>query len=171
MSERASHRSMWPAGSKFARPEDSVGFLLWQALHLWQRRATAGLADLDLTHMQFTILAGVGWLGRDGTAPNQTAVAAHCRLDLMTVSQILRTLEKKGFLVRAPDETDGRAKALRLTDNGAAALASALPRIDAMDTEFFAACDVEVLMAELGAVYRAHGEGPNRRREDDDSSR
>ena len=155
MSTRQRTQSGWPAGSKFAAPEDSVGFLLWQSLHLWQRYATAGLADLNLTHMQFTVLAGIGWLSRDGAAPIQTAVADHCKLDAMTVSQIVRVLEKKGFIDRSTAADDARAKALRLTATGTAALAAALPRIDDLDTSFFAAADVGALTRELAALYRS----------------
>lgn len=155
MSNRQTRPSRWPAGSKFARPEDSVGFLLWQTLHLWQRHATAGLADLNLTHMQFTVLAGIGWLSRDGALPIQSAVADHCKLDAMTVSQIVRVLETKGFITRRAAAGDARAKALLMTAAGTEALAAALPRIDEMDRAFFAPADVESLMRELGELYRA----------------
>lgn len=159
MSVRQSKKSQWPAGSKFARPEDSVGFLLWQTLHRWQRYATAGLADLDLTHMQFTVLAAIGWLSREAAPPIQTAVADHCQLDAMTVSQLVRTLEKKGFVARTAADRDARAKAVSLTGAGTAALAAALPRIDEMDRAFFAPADVDALMRELGAVYRGPAAG------------
>lgn len=155
MSENQARPSRWPAGSKFARPDDSVGFLLWQVLHLWQRYAKDGLADLDLTHMQFNVLAGIGWLSRDGSAPIQAAVAAHSQLDVMTVSQVVRKLEKKAFITRKTSETDARAKALHLTEAGTAALTAALPLIDRLDIDFFAATDVDVLMRELDALYRA----------------
>ena len=171
MTKRNEKSMGWPAGSKFARPEDSVGFLLWQVLHIWQRTATAGLADLDLTHMQFTVLAGIGWLGRNGDAPIQSAVAAHCQLDAMTVSQIVRTLEKKGFVTREESEQDARAKAIRPTPHGTAALSRALPRIDEMDARFFGEADVERLMRELGTIYRARsGTSPHNSRENLDAS-
>ena len=105
--------------------------------------------------MQFTVLAGIGWLSRDGAAPIQAAVADHCKLDAMTVSQIVRVLEKKGFIDRSAAADDARAKAVRLTAAGATALAAALPRIDELDTGFFAAADVGALTRELGALYRA----------------
>jgi DNA-binding MarR family transcriptional regulator len=149
----------WPQVSRFATPEDSVGYLMWQVLHMWQRRAAEGLAAIGLTHMQFTLLAGVGWLARHGDAPTQAALAAHCQVDAMTVSQVVRKLEAKGLVTRTGHPADTRAKLLRLTEAGMAALTAALPEIEHMDDAFFAAADRERLTGELMTLYRAHRAG------------
>jgi hypothetical protein len=38
-------------------PDKSPGFLLWQVTLRWQRKVTIALAPLDLTHVQFVLLA------------------------------------------------------------------------------------------------------------------
>ena len=38
-------------------PNDSPGFLLWHATLRWQRGVAQALAPLDLTHVQFVLLA------------------------------------------------------------------------------------------------------------------
>ena len=43
-------------------PEDSPGFLLWHVTLRWQRDIAAALAPLDLTHVQFVLLATTWWL-------------------------------------------------------------------------------------------------------------
>jgi DNA-binding MarR family transcriptional regulator len=149
----------WPLVSRFTTPEDSVGYLLWQVLHMWQRRASEGLAAIGLTHMQFTLLAGVGWLARHGDAPTQAALAAHCQIDAMTVSQVVRKLEAKGLVSRTGHPDDTRAKALRLTEAGMAALKAALPEIEQMDDAFFDPADRARLTGELMRLYRAHRNG------------
>ena len=58
-------------------PNDSPGFLLWHATLRWQRGITAALAPLDLTHVQFVLLACTWWLNTHGEHPNQLAVARH----------------------------------------------------------------------------------------------
>ena len=145
----------WPAASRYGTPEDSVGYLLWQVLHMWQRRASVGLGGLDLTHLQFTLLAGVGWLCREGDPPSQARVAEHCQLDPMSVSQVIRKLEAKGLVTRSGHPEDTRAKAVRITERGLAALSDALPLIGAMDDAFFAAADRKALRNELLKLYRA----------------
>ncbi len=152
----------WPQVSRFTTPEYSVGYLLWQVLHMWQRRASEGLAEIGLTHMQFTLLAGLGWLGRHGDAPTQAALAAHCQIDAMTVSQVVRKLEAKGMVTRTDHPDDTRAKALALTDAGMAALKAALPEIERMDDAFFTPADRARLTGELMHLYRAHRNGPAR---------
>lgn len=52
--------------------------LLVQSLHTplrWQRTVTAALAPLDVTHVQFVLLACIWWLNRVDEDPNQLAVA------------------------------------------------------------------------------------------------
>ena len=52
-------------------PADSPGFLLWHATLRWQRGVAAVLAPLDLTHVQFVLLACTWWLNTHGEHPNQ----------------------------------------------------------------------------------------------------
>jgi hypothetical protein len=39
------------------QPNESPGFLLWHARLRWQRDIAQALAPLDLTHVQFVLLA------------------------------------------------------------------------------------------------------------------
>lgn len=44
------------------RPQDSPGFLLWRSTLRWQRTIIAALRPLELTHVQFVLLASTWWL-------------------------------------------------------------------------------------------------------------
>jgi DNA-binding MarR family transcriptional regulator len=55
----------------------------------------------------------------------------------MLVSQIVRNLEKSGFLTRAENPQDSRSYALHLSDKGRTAVKTALPVVEAIDDEFF----------------------------------
>jgi DNA-binding MarR family transcriptional regulator len=57
----------------------------------------------------------------------------------MMTSQVIRKLDARGLLERAPDPADGRARQLRLTVNGRALAASALADVEAADDNYFAA--------------------------------
>lgn len=102
-------------------PADSPGFLLWRATLRWQRGITTALRPLELTHVQFVLLASVWWLsgqtdGADGS-PSQRQVAEHAGTDVMMTSQVLRAQEARGLLTREPDAADARVR--RLTDTAA----------------------------------------------------
>ncbi len=50
------------AHSEFSYPEESPGFLLWQVSNLWQKLQRKALSQLNLTHVQFALLSGIGCL-------------------------------------------------------------------------------------------------------------
>lgn len=124
---------------KHASEEASTGFLFWQASMLWQRAIVKALAPYDLTHAQFVLLAGTGWLSNVNTTPiSQAALAALAKIDIMMTSKVVRTLVEKKLLSRVDHPTDSRAYALKLTANGAAKLQVALQAVEEMDEQFFA---------------------------------
>jgi DNA-binding MarR family transcriptional regulator len=119
------------------RPENSPGFLLWQATNQWQRRMREVLEPLGLTQVQYVLLAGLAWLQQKEPGVSQARLAQFCRTDPMMTSQVLRALERAGLIERASHATDRRARALRLTAGGATALNEAMPRVLAADAAFF----------------------------------
>lgn len=123
----------WDRASNAKTPTDSAGFLLWQVYHLWHRRITRALKPLKLTHMQFVLLACAGWLTREIPLLNQKQLSEFTGIDVMTVSQVLRTLEKKGFIRRRPHPQDPRSHAISLHASGTRILEQALPIVEASD--------------------------------------
>lgn len=121
-------------------PTDSPGLLLWRATLRWQRAVAAALKPLDLTHVQFVLLASTWWLTSvAGETPSQRRLAEHAGTDPMMTSQVVRTLEGKGLITRAEHPTDSRARALSVTRRGAGLARRALAVVEAADAEFFAA--------------------------------
>src|SRR5207248_5971848 len=105
---------------------ESPGLLLWRTTMRWQRAMTATLAPLDLTHVQFVLLASAMWLGRNGEPPNQVQLAVQAGTDVKMTSDVVVRLEAKGLIKREPDPHDSRAKAIRVTGSGIAAARSAI---------------------------------------------
>jgi DNA-binding MarR family transcriptional regulator len=131
-------------------PEESPGFLLWHVTLRWQRDMAAALAPLDLTHVQFVLLASTWWLNSQDQHPNQLAVARQAGTDVKMTSQVLRTLEAKGLLRREVDTADTRARLLRVTDRGADVAVRAIAAVEAADAAFFRATpDLAALVALL----------------------
>jgi DNA-binding MarR family transcriptional regulator len=147
----------WQAASRFIRPEDSTGYLLWQVTHAWQRQLEQALAALDLTHLQFVLLAGIGWLTRNGDLLTQVELAAFCQIDVMQISQVVRKLETKKLIRRTTHPTDTRAKVLALTPIGETKLQAALPLVERLDTAYFAACNQPVLLTQLQRLHQQNG--------------
>lgn len=127
--------------SAFASAETSPGFMLWQVTNLWQRRQREALAPLGLTHVQFVLLAGLSHLARQDESVTQIKLAQHVQTDEMMTSQVVRALEGKGLVERVPHPTDARAKALRVTNEGAALVNEAVRHVEAVDATFFAVLD------------------------------
>ena len=118
----------------------------------------AALAPHELTHVQFVLLASLWWLASDtGSPATQRQLAEHAGTDPMMTSQVVRKLEARGLVTRAPHPTDARAHHLALTRQGEALLAGALRDVEQADTDYFAPLDEDgeefiVLLARLVEV-------------------
>jgi DNA-binding MarR family transcriptional regulator len=133
-------------------PDTSPGFLLWRLTLRWQREIAAALEPLDLTHVQFVLLATTWWLNSE-QAPNQLTVATAAGTDVKMTSQVLRKLEDKGLLTRETDPADTRAKLLRVTPAGAGLAQRAIAVVEAVDASFFDQVpDRPALLAALRAL-------------------
>ena len=119
------------------KPEQSAGFLLWQVTNLWQRKMNSTLKELDLTHVQFVLLAGIAWLERFETPITQVRLSKHAKTNIMMTSKVIKTLEEKGLVLRDECETDTRAKCLSLTEKGIQKIEQALPLVKTVDEKFF----------------------------------
>ncbi len=117
------------ATASLGAPENAVGFVMWRVVHRYVREVDQALAPLDLTHLQFQTLALAGWLNRTGGPVTQSGLATSGDIHPMQVSQILKTLERKGFVARARSAEDVRAKRVEVTDSGGAALRAAMPLV------------------------------------------
>jgi DNA-binding MarR family transcriptional regulator len=129
-------------------PAESPGFLLWRATLRWQRAISATLAPFELTHVQFVLLASAWWLNGQGESPNQLAVARHAGTDVKMTSEVLRSLERKGMIVREIDPSDTRSKRVLVTDRGRKLAPTVVAAVERTDAEFFGGlADARVLAA------------------------
>lgn len=119
------------------KAEESSGFLLWQVTNLWQREIKKALEKYGITHSQFVLMASIHWLTIHKQEVTQIVLSAHTKIDPMTTSTVLRTLQQKGFLQRQEHLTDTRAKTVELTDEGKKIVKKAIVTVEKFDTEFF----------------------------------
>ena len=138
-------------------PARSPGFLLWHATLRWRRDIAAALAPLDLTHVQFVLLACTWWLNEHGEHPNQIALAAQAVTDVKMTSQVVRSLERKGLVERQVDPVDTRARRLRVTRRGARLAPRAIALVERVDAEFFEPVPRADALDLLGSLARLRG--------------
>ncbi|WP_294213892.1 MarR family transcriptional regulator [uncultured Chryseobacterium sp.] len=125
----------------FEHAEDSSGFLLWQVTNLWQRKIKKALEIYDLTHSQYVLMASIHWLELHEKEVTQIVLSSHTKIDPMTTSTVLRTLEKKQYIMRKEHVTDTRAKNIQLTKKGSDIVKQAVVTVENFDRDFFSAID------------------------------
>jgi len=143
----------------FDNAEDSSGFLLWQVTNLWQREIRKALEQYDLTHSQFVLLASTHWLTLQNKDVTQVLLSGHTKIDPMTTSTVLRTLQTKGLLKRQEHSTDTRAKTVTLTEAGKQVIKQAVITVEDFDRRFFSSLgdDAPAFNKKLLALLSYHG--------------
>lgn len=101
-------------GSEKATP----GFLVWRLSMKWRTAVDRAVAPLGLTHAQYSLVASLYGMQRDGVRPSQRRLADHTGLEPLYVSKLARSLESAGLLERTRDPRDPRAVQLALTEQG-----------------------------------------------------
>ncbi|RXH58792.1 MarR family winged helix-turn-helix transcriptional regulator [Granulicella sibirica] len=118
-------------------PENAVGFVLWRVVVRYQREVDRALVPLDLTNLQFVTLTLAAWFGRFGGSVTQRELASFGGIHPMQISQMLKTLERKGFVLRQRSPSDSRAKRVEVTQAGTNVLRKALPRVIEVQQRLF----------------------------------
>ncbi|WP_138494404.1 MarR family winged helix-turn-helix transcriptional regulator [Paenibacillus pinistramenti] len=132
--------------SEFNNEEESPGFMLWRVTNLWQKAIRNALEPYELTHPQFVLLFSCKWLNEHNgqTGITQVQLAQHAQIDVNVTSQVLRTLEKKGYIERRPHPADSRANVISVTKAGDTAASQAVQAVEAEDRAFFSGLGHEV---------------------------
>ena len=115
----------------------STGLLFIRTYHKWHGLIKNKLRTIDLTHPQFVVLTTLAALLRQQEWVSQTHIAQFSDMDVMTVSQIIRLLVKKGLIMREVHPKDSRANIILLTDMGLQKVNQALPLVESIDQAFF----------------------------------
>jgi DNA-binding MarR family transcriptional regulator len=122
---------------KFRKLDDSPGNHMKQVVKKWGKALEGLLEGMDTTATQVELLAAVANLTKDGDPVTQQDVAGFTGRDKNTVSDVLRTLEKKSYLTRSTREGNMRSKYLVLTDKGFGLVERALGEALRIDERFF----------------------------------
>lgn len=118
-------------------PDNAVGFVLWRVMHRYQREVERALGPHDLTHLQFTTLAMVGWMCRSGEPATQAELARRADIHPMQISLMLKALEAKEMVSRQRATEDTRALLVSITGKGLDALRAAFPIVIGIQRSMF----------------------------------
>lgn len=121
----------------FAKPKDSLGFLLWQTSTIWQRQIKKALDAHDISHSQFVIMALSLWFEANNCNATQVLIADWSKLDKMTISKALKKLVVLELVIKTEDDKDTRAKKVTLTNKGKGLLKELIPIVENIDQKFF----------------------------------
>ena len=124
--------------------QESTGLLFARVYNAWHGRVKKALQKVGLTHPQFIILTSLGYLELQQDLVTQVNLAAFSDMDVMTVSQVLKLLLKKGLVERREHPQDSRAKVVFLTDIGRERMNQALPLVEAIDQTYFGQLGIQV---------------------------
>ena len=133
----SAHSNSPQLAARAAAPNESRGALLERVTAHWLAQLRAALAALDLTTAQYHLLVAAAWLSAKGVAVRQSDISALADTDAVMTSEVLRTLESRGLIARAPHPTDRRAKAITVSDVGGALADRARRLVEATETRFF----------------------------------
>jgi len=133
------------------------GVLLWNVSKLWQQQLNSALEEIGLSSTNAVILSNMLHLELEHQQANQGMLAELSNVDLMTTSNALRTLQKKGFIDRNTDPHDKRAYILSLTTEGRHTAYQALRRIAHCHQHFFGRLQDQELAQFAGSLTKLLG--------------
>lgn len=116
---------------------DSAGFLFIRVYNKWHSEIKTQLQTLGITLPQFVVITTLAYLSQEEENVTQVMISNFSDMDVMTVSQVLKLLERDGMLTRSKHPSNARANCIELEAKGVALLSEAMPKVLAIDKAFF----------------------------------
>jgi DNA-binding MarR family transcriptional regulator len=102
--------------SAHAQPPLPIGALFRFGLEEIRQRIATGVRDAGFSDVRPTHVTLFRWPGPDGRRPSEVAAEVH--ISKQRINDLLRDLERLGYLSLEPDSNDSRARIIRLTKRG-----------------------------------------------------
>lgn len=134
---------------KLENPEEDLGYLIWRITKYWQRGKHRILDEFGLTGSQIEIMGAIYHLSQEENEVTQIILSQETEIDPMTVSTILRNLQKKGLVTRKESLVDTRARVVDLTAEGKELFERAISKVRVAQQTLFENIDVETIKNQL----------------------
>lgn len=112
----ASARHRRESGDERDRAEPNLGRLLLVAFELFSDEIISGIRSRGFPDFRLTDTRVVRNLEEEGT--RITELAERARMTKQAMSELVRRVERRGYVERRPDPDDGRAKRVHMTETG-----------------------------------------------------
>lgn len=117
----------------------------------WRQQIDTALNKAGMTDATWMPLVH---LNETGGGITQKELAARLGIDASSLVRLLDILERKSLIVRRPDEIDGRARRLYLTDAGEARMSEIRALLWQTENEMLAGIDEDQAAAMLAGMER-----------------
>lgn len=127
--------------------KDNIGFYIWRLTKIWERTKQSVLTEFGLTSPQLEVLGAIEKMCESDQAVRQVDIAQALDTDPMTVSSILRNLERKEYVKRNKKDIDTRALFITITPDGSELLERAEAKAQMFQEKLFKDIDInEVIL-------------------------
>ncbi|WP_371218695.1 MarR family winged helix-turn-helix transcriptional regulator [Orientia tsutsugamushi] len=135
---------------------ESPSFTFAQAYFTWKRITDRALDAVSLTHTQYVFMGTLFELEKHQDKATQNDLAKLTNSDVAMTSQILRTLQKRGLVLREQIEGDERTKYSSLSPAGKKLVKKAAEIMKTNEKEYFAPVekDMEQFLTYLKVLTR-----------------
>jgi len=132
--------------------KEDIGYLIWKIIKFWQRGKHRILDEYGITASQMEVMGAIYKRKNDHAEITQILLSLDTDIDPMTISTIIRNLQKKGLITRKESETDTRARVVELTENGNQLFQKALDKVKKEHNHLFRNVDKEILRTQLSIL-------------------
>jgi DNA-binding MarR family transcriptional regulator len=122
--------------SKMPDPRSFIGFQLWQKSNLCEKYINQQLKPFDITQSEIFPLISIAILTNEGGEVTQTKLSDFTGISLMSISKILKSLERKGYITRHTGK-DSRSKAITITEDGLQILIKSAQTLQKANSKLF----------------------------------
>lgn len=135
---------------------EGPSFTFSQAYFTWKRITDRAMEAIGLTHTQYVFMGTLFELEKHNDKATQNDLARLTNSDVTMTSQILRTLQKRGLVLREQIDGDERAKYSSLSPAGKKLVKKAAEIMKINEKEYFAPIenDMANFMANLKKLTR-----------------
>lgn len=112
------HNNTMKDCSKYGSPEDSVAFLMWKLNNRFSNDLTNTLYKHNINYNHFMVLAALSWMVKDFGEVNQRALMNFLNMPEITISTIIRKLQKNNYIRVTTSTGDKRSNSVSMTDKG-----------------------------------------------------
>ena len=140
-------------------PEDFAGFLIWQLSNKWEKYVNQKLKEFNINQGESFSLISILQLSKKLDEVTQVDIANATGGSIMNTSKILKSLEKKQWIIRQT-ASDSRAKKVTVTEAGIAISVVIAPLLGMADKTFYGTNRTPEFIATLQQINHVHNRHP-----------